>query len=734
MKRFLSLVALGLISVGANDAMAQRDLGARHILLTGDAGGTLEISYAGPGTATFVIPSGGGTLTPTGTTNNSTLRWNSATSTWVENTNVLASNGGGVNMTGAPLAATNTLLQVTAGAGGTNGTYYGVRSNITTGTGGIFDIVGVEGTAGGTDDWNIGGRFSASGPGPALGIDVTAGGMRVEGGINNTNDGITNAGAISGATTVAAVSETLAGENLVAGTLRLSPTAMSAADFTNIVFADGDIGTGPMELRYVDDGTPSIDVRGGTLSVGTANEFTVTSAGNVDATGLTLDNALAVAEGGTGVDASSTPINRVFASPAAGAPGAPTFRALVAADIPAGSSSYIQNQNAGPQVAANFNIDGNGTVGGTMSVGAGADILTIAEATITRATGGLNVNMGTSSTHFLGDNGATNTSFSTSDGVTATFRVGFPSANAAAIGSNEGQNLIIAGFENSNAYATEYARFGITGNLSTTRSATLGDGDDAINLNAGTGTFTLNSSTVDINAGAVSGVTSLTNTINNPLFGSTGIGPNGLKWEGTGVGYAGIISNTSGTNVANGLGINVSSNDPSTIALEVQTLGNAGALRVTGNAAVSAISLTTGGLVTSGAGTGILANGNLSGDVTTSGSLVTTIAANAIGSSEITDGSIMNADVNAAAAIDFSKLAALTSGNILVGNGSNVATSVAMSGDVTINNAGVTNIGSGVVGSTEIADGSVTYTDIQNVGIASLVGNPTGSPVPATDV
>lgn len=47
--------------------------------------------------------------------------------------------------------------------------------------------------------------------------------------------------------------------------------------------------------------------------------------------------------------------------------------------------------------------------------------------------------------------------------------------------------------------------------------------------------------------------------------------------------------------------------------------------------------------------------------------------------------------------IAYTKLAALTGGNIIVGNGSNVATSVAMSGDVTISNAGVTAIGSGVV-------------------------------------
>jgi hypothetical protein len=60
-------------------------------------------------------------------------------------------------------------------------------------------------------------------------------------------------------------------------------------------------------------------------------------------------------------------------------------------------------------------------------------------------------------------------------------------------------------------------------------------------------------------------------------------------------------------------------------------------------------------------------------------------------------GGLVNADVDAAAAIAFSKLAALDSANLLVGNGSNVATKVAVTGDVTISNAGVTAIGSAKV-------------------------------------
>lgn len=50
---------------------------------------------------------------------------------------------------------------------------------------------------------------------------------------------------------------------------------------------------------------------------------------------------------------------------------------------------------------------------------------------------------------------------------------------------------------------------------------------------------------------------------------------------------------------------------------------------------------------------------------------------------------ISNGSIASTAAIDFAKLATLTNGNILVGSGSNVATSVTPSGDVSLSNAGV---------------------------------------------
>lgn len=58
---------------------------------------------------------------------------------------------------------------------------------------------------------------------------------------------------------------------------------------------------------------------------------------------------------------------------------------------------------------------------------------------------------------------------------------------------------------------------------------------------------------------------------------------------------------------------------------------------------------------------------------------------------------ITNADIASNAAIAFSKLESLTSGNIIVGNVSNVPTSVSLSGDATLSNAGVLSIAANAI-------------------------------------
>lgn len=69
----------------------------------------------------------------------------------------------------------------------------------------------------------------------------------------------------------------------------------------------------------------------------------------------------------------------------------------------------------------------------------------------------------------------------------------------------------------------------------------------------------------------------------------------------------------------------------------------------------------------------------------------------------VAPGSIVNADINAAAAIDFSKLATLASGNLLVGSAGGVPTSVAMSGDATIVASGALTIANSAVTNAKVS-------------------------------
>lgn len=99
-----------------------------------------------------------------------------------------------------------------------------------------------------------------------------------------------------------------------------------------------------------------------------------------------------------------------------------------------------------------------------------------------------------------------------------------------------------------------------------------------------------------------------------------------------------------------------------------------------------------------GDGTDVAVDVAISGDITLANDGTVAIAA----------GVIVNADVNAAAAIVWSKMAALTAAHILVGDGSNVAVDVAMSGDVAIDNAGATTIQANAVTIAKVED-ALTY-------------------------
>lgn len=101
---------------------------------------------------------------------------------------------------------------------------------------------------------------------------------------------------------------------------------------------------------------------------------------------------------------------------------------------------------------------------------------------------------------------------------------------------------------------------------------------------------------------------------------------------------------------------------------------------------------------------------------------------NASGAFTIAAGAIDNAKVDASAAIDFSKLASLTSANILVGDGSNVPTAVAMSGDATIDNAGAVTIAADAIDNAKVdASAGIVFSKLESLTSGELIVGSAGN-------
>lgn len=111
----------------------------------------------------------------------------------------------------------------------------------------------------------------------------------------------------------------------------------------------------------------------------------------------------------------------------------------------------------------------------------------------------------------------------------------------------------------------------------------------------------------------------------------------------------------------------------------------------------SALALTNGHIFVGNA-SNIATDVAMTGDITITNAGVTAIGA----------GVIVNADISASAAIAFSKFAALTSGNLLVGSVGNVPTSVALSGDATLVATGAMTIANNAITTAKLLNANVT--------------------------
>lgn len=104
--------------------------------------------------------------------------------------------------------------------------------------------------------------------------------------------------------------------------------------------------------------------------------------------------------------------------------------------------------------------------------------------------------------------------------------------------------------------------------------------------------------------------------------------------------------------------------------------------------------------------------------------MVTTSDTGTVTSTMILDGTIVNGDINVSAGIAHSKLASVTAGSVLMGNVSEVATATALSGDVTVDSSGVTAIGSGVIVNADInASAAIADTKLATISTAGKVAN-----------
>jgi hypothetical protein len=125
MRRYSILfIALGLISLSSVSLHAQRALGGHSVILDDGLGHTVTIAIPSP-SANYVwtLPAGAPPANmPGGTTNNSILRWDAGTTSWLEDVNILATSGGALtaaSFSGAGTGLTGTAASLSIGGNAT---------------------------------------------------------------------------------------------------------------------------------------------------------------------------------------------------------------------------------------------------------------------------------------------------------------------------------------------------------------------------------------------------------------------------------------------------------------------------------------------------------------------------------------------------------------------------------------------------------------------------------------
>jgi hypothetical protein len=168
--------------------------------------------------------------------------------------------------------------------------------------------------------------------------------------LQNSSINLSYGSGISGSSSVA-----------LGGTLTLNNTGVLSTAAGSGVSVSGSTGN----VTIANTGVLSnLAGTGISVSSGTGN-VTISNTGVLSVAG---DGAILTSTGGQNpvVSVASQSANKVLAGPTSGGPGSAAFRALVAADVPDLGASYIKNGTS-QQSSANFNISGNGTLGGSLT-------------------------------------------------------------------------------------------------------------------------------------------------------------------------------------------------------------------------------------------------------------------------------------------------------------------------------------------------------------------------------
>jgi hypothetical protein len=286
-------VVLGLISLSfVSSPRAQRALGAHALILDDGAGNTLTLAYPNSpfvsGNSTFSFPSGCGSATPCGTTNNSTLRWNFATSTWQEDVNVLATSGGA--LTAASLAVTGGTITAPSSGGGA-----GTVLALTSGSSG--------GASNGANALLTAGNATGSGQGGAAFLVGGNSGSGQQGGLAQVQGGSPSGGNALGGT-AAMLGGTGSGTqpggfaSVQGGYGQATTTGGGGSVVLQGGFAGSATGTGGSIILQTSLHNEPTNIRmtvtnAGLVQIGSSNQFQVDQSGNIVTTGNLSARAIA---------------------------------------------------------------------------------------------------------------------------------------------------------------------------------------------------------------------------------------------------------------------------------------------------------------------------------------------------------------------------------------------------------------------------------------------------------